>query len=119
VNVFHFVCSLSGGETAFSYTGSWTQGGAGLRQSCQLKESRPDLPGMFEVDELDMVISCRSNDDGSLSGSGFAKQSPGLTLEVFLVRVEFSRRGDKKIGIAVSSAACGRSDPCHSNQPQS
>jgi hypothetical protein len=79
--------SLSGGETAFSYSGSWTQGGAGFKAVLSAKRVAPGPSRMFGIDELDMVIYCRSNDDGSLSGSGFAKQSPGLTLAVFLVPI--------------------------------
>jgi hypothetical protein len=79
--------SLSGGESAFCYSGSWTEAGTGFKAVLSAKRVAPGPSRMFGADELDIVISCRSNDDGSLSGSGFAKQSPGLTLKVLLLRI--------------------------------
>jgi hypothetical protein len=39
------------------------------------------------MDELDLTVTGHGNDDGSVSCTGFAKQSPGLRLELTLLRI--------------------------------
>jgi len=78
---------LSGGDTTFSYIGTWTQEGDRFRVAISARRIAPGPPGVFGMDEIDIVVSGHSNDDGSASCTGFAKQSPGLKLEVELVRM--------------------------------
>jgi hypothetical protein len=42
---------------------------------------------VFGVDEIDIVVTGRSDDGASVSCAGFAKQAPGLKLEVVLIRM--------------------------------
>jgi hypothetical protein len=43
---------------------------------------------VFGMDELDIVVAGHSDGSVSTSCTGFAKQSPGLKLEVVLIRSE-------------------------------
>ena len=58
------------------------------------KRTEPGPPGVFGMDELDIIVAGYSHDNVSASCAGFAKQSPGLKLEVTLVRIgDDCRRG--------------------------
>jgi hypothetical protein len=82
---------LRGGDTTFSYLGNWEQDGERFKAAISAKRTAPGPPGVFGMDEIDIIVSGRSDDDGvSVSCVGFAKQSPGLKLEVMLIRI----RGD-------------------------
>ena len=82
---------LSGGDTTFSYDGIWTHEGERFRATMSAKRVAPGPPGVFGMDEIDIVVTGQSNGDASVSCTGFAKQSPGLKLEVVLIPV----RGDE------------------------
>jgi T3SS negative regulator,GrlR len=78
---------LSGGDTTFSYTGDWEQNRERFKATLIAKRTSPGPPGVFGMDEIDMVVYGYSNGSGSVSCTGFAKQAPGLKLEVTLVRL--------------------------------
>jgi hypothetical protein len=78
---------LSGGDTTFSYTGYWKQDGERFRAAIFAKRIAPGPPGVFGMDEIDITVAGYSDGDASASCTGFAKQSPGLKLEVTLVRM--------------------------------
>ena len=79
---------LSGGDTTFSYIGNWEQDGERFKAAISAKRTAPGPPGVFGIDEIDIIVSGRSDDDGvSVSCVGFGKQSPGLKLEVMLIRI--------------------------------
>jgi hypothetical protein len=80
--------TLGGGDSTFSYEGNWTQIGDHFKAALTAKRISSGPPGVFGVDEVDIVVSGMSDGGASLSCAGFAKQSPGLRLEVVLVRVE-------------------------------
>ena len=82
--------ALSGGDSTFSYHGHWTTEGGRFRANLSARRVEPGPPGVFGVDAIDIVVGGHSEDDGSVSCTGFAKQSPGLTLDVVLIR----SRGD-------------------------
>lgn len=79
--------TLSGGDSTFAYTGSWTQKGEHFKASLSARRVTSGPPGVFGLDEIDIVVSGRSVDGSSTSCTGFAKQAPGLRLEVELVRL--------------------------------
>ena len=79
--------SLSGGDTTFSYTGDWTQEGDRIRANFSARRVLPGPPGVFGMDEIDVVAAGRFDDGGSATCTGFAKQSPGLALEIVLLPV--------------------------------
>lgn len=78
---------LGGGDSTFAYAGIWTQQGEHFKANLSARRVAPGPPGVFGLDEIDIVVSGRSIDGSSTSCTGFAKQSPGLKLEVELVRI--------------------------------
>ncbi|SFP95855.1 hypothetical protein SAMN05216330_112180 [Bradyrhizobium sp. Ghvi] len=78
---------LDGGDDTFAYAGHWTQQGEHFKASLSAKRVVAAPPGVFGLDEIDIVVSGRSVDETSTSCTGFAKQAPGLRLEVELVRI--------------------------------
>src|ERR1700742_4614478 len=84
---FHTNGALSGGDTTFSYVGNWEQDGERFKASLSAKRIAPGPPGVFGMDEIDITLAGYSDGDASASCTGFAKQSPGLKLEIMLVRL--------------------------------
>lgn len=82
---------LSGGDTTFSYSGHWRQDGERFKATVA-KRFAPGPPGVFGMDEIDITVAGRSDDGAMASCTGFAKQSPGLKLEVTLVRMRDDQR---------------------------
>jgi len=78
---------LSGGDTTFSYTGNWEQDGERFKAAISARRMTPGPPGVFGLDEIDIIVAGRSDDEVSISCTGFAKQSPGLKLEITLIRM--------------------------------
>ena len=83
---------LSGGDTTFSYIGNWEQDGERFKAAISARRMAPGPPGVFGMDEIDIIVAGHSDDGGSASCTGFAKQSPGLRLEVTLTRMRDERR---------------------------
>jgi len=81
---------LTGGDDTFVYDGHWSQDGKRFRASLTAKRVVPGPPGMFGLDEVDIVVTGLSDGSTSLSCTGFAKQAPALALEVVLIRSETS-----------------------------
>lgn len=79
--------TLGGGDSTFAYTGVWTQEGEHFKATVTARRVEPGPPGVFGLDEIDIVVSGRSVDATSTVCTGFAKQSPGMKLEVELVRI--------------------------------
>ena len=82
---------LSGGDTTFSYIGNWEQDGERFKATISAKRMAPGPPGVFGMDEIDIIVAGHSDGGGSASCTGFAKQSPGLRLEVILIRLRDER----------------------------
>jgi hypothetical protein len=79
---------LSGGDTIMSYTGRWRSEGEQFEATLFATRHSPG-PGAFgEVDDLDLSLTGRSKGGVSASCKATAKQAPGLTLEVTLVRMD-------------------------------
>jgi hypothetical protein len=83
---------LSGGDTTFSYIGNWEQDGERFKAALSARRAAPGPPGVFGMDEIDIIVTGHSDGAGSASCTGFAKQSPGLRLEVTLIRMCDERR---------------------------
>jgi hypothetical protein len=80
--------ALNGGDTSFAYVGNWEQDGERFKATLSAKRVVPGPPGVFGMDEIDITVTGYSDDGGvSTSCTGFAKQSPGLKLEVILIRL--------------------------------
>jgi hypothetical protein len=83
---------LSGGDTTFSYIGNWEQDGEWFKAALSARRAAPGPPGVFGMDEIDIIVTGHADGEGSASCTGFAKQSPGLRLEVTLIRMRDERR---------------------------
>ena len=83
---------LSGGDTTFSYIGNWEQDGERFKAAILAKRMAPGPPGVFGMDEIDIIVTGCSDGEEAASCTGFAKQSPGLRLEVTLIRIRDERR---------------------------
>ncbi|SDR95969.1 hypothetical protein [Bradyrhizobium canariense] len=78
---------LSGGDSTFTYAGHWEQDGERFKATVFAKRIAPGPPGVFGMDEVDITVAGYSDGGACASGTGFAKQSPGLKLEFVLVRI--------------------------------
>lgn len=78
---------LSGGDTTFSYSGNWSQEGERFKAALSARRIAPGPSGVFGMDEIDIVVTGNSNVGASISCTGFARQSPGLKLDVLLMRI--------------------------------
>jgi hypothetical protein len=78
---------LTGGDDTFVYDGHWSQNGQRFRASLSAKRVVPGPPGVFGLDRADILVSGLLDGSTTVSCSGFAKQAPGLKLEVVLVPV--------------------------------
>jgi len=83
---------LSGGDTTFCYIGNWEQDGERFKAAISAKRMAPGPPGVFGMDDVDIIVTGHSDGAGSASCTGFAKQTPGLRLEVMLIRMRDERR---------------------------
>ena len=77
----------SGGDTTFSYFGSWKQDGDRFKAAISAKRTAPGPPGVFGMDEVDITVAGHSDGVASPSYTGFAKQALGLKMEVTLIRM--------------------------------
>jgi hypothetical protein len=82
---------LSGGDTTFAYAGHWKQDGERFKATLSAKRIAPGPPGVFGMDAIDIILAGHSDGGVSASCTGFAKQSPGLKLEVTLIRISDDR----------------------------
>jgi hypothetical protein len=77
---------LAGGDASYRYSGQWEQEGDRFTAKLTSKRFAPG-PSVFGMDEVDIVVEGRSNEGVTASCKGFAKQAPGVSLEVTLVRM--------------------------------
>jgi len=68
---------LIGGDTTFSYSGTWTLTGDRIKAVYVAKRIADGPPGVFGMDEIEIIFCGHVNDGGSLTCTGFAKQAPG------------------------------------------
>ena len=75
------------GDTSFAYVGNWEQDGKRFKATLSATRIAPGPPGVFGMDEIDITLAGYSDGGASAACTGFAKQSPGLKLEIMLVRL--------------------------------
>ncbi len=75
-----------GGDTSFSYSGSWKQ--EGNRFTANLISKRFAAgPSVFGLEEVEITVEGRSTAGVAASCTGLARQAPGVKLDVTLVRM--------------------------------
>ena len=87
VVVFGLDGKLNGGDSTFTYHGDWEQDSKRFKATLSARRTSPGPPGVFGMDEVNIVVTGYSDGGPSLSCTGFAKQSPGLKLDVTLDRM--------------------------------
>ncbi|MBN8960819.1 MAG: hypothetical protein J0H71_06780 [Rhizobiales bacterium] len=80
--------SLIGGDTNFAYSGCWRRIGPRFKAEFCAQRIAPGPPGVFGLDKADVVVSGIATGDPTISGTGFAKQAPGLQLNFMLNRMD-------------------------------
>jgi hypothetical protein len=80
--------TISGGDATFTYTGTWSSEGDRVRGLLTAKRFALGPPGVFGLDEIDIVATGTSDDGRSIVGTGFARQTPGIKMDVTLVRMK-------------------------------
>jgi hypothetical protein len=78
---------LRGIDSTFSYTGTWNLNAGRLHAKLSAKRTTPGPPGVFGIDELDLAVTEYARDGDSVMCAGFAKQSPGIRMEVAITRM--------------------------------
>lgn len=78
---------LSGGDTTFSYIGNWTHEDGRFKATLSARRFAPGPPGVFGMDEIEIVVTGYADGGVPTSCAGFAKQAPGLRLKVELIRM--------------------------------
>lgn len=79
--------AITGGDATFNYAGNWSQTREHFKAEFCAERFAAGPPGVFGMDKIDIVVSGLSNNGTTASCIGFAKQSPGLKLEVTLIRM--------------------------------
>jgi hypothetical protein len=77
---------LTGGDTAFAYSGHWEQDGDRFRAAISNKRIA-EGPSALGLQEANIIVTGVSSGGTAASCSGSAKQAPSLKLEVTLVRI--------------------------------
>ena len=58
---------LSGGDTTFAYVENWEQVGERFKSTLSAKRIAPGPPGVFGMDEIDIIVAGHSDGDASTS----------------------------------------------------
>ena len=85
VVTFHPDGNLEGGDFTFVYTGVWKIEKDRFRAELAAKREHPGPPGVFGLDAVDLIVHPDTTESEKLVG--FAKQAPGLKLEVTLTAI--------------------------------
>jgi hypothetical protein len=80
--------TIGGGDATFAYSGTWSTEGNRVRGLLTARRFEAGPPGVFGLDEIDIVATGTSKDGQTVAGTGFAKQAPGIKMEVTLVRMK-------------------------------
>lgn len=79
--------TFEGLDSSFAYTGTWNLSGGRLHAKLSAWRTSPGPPGLLGVDDIDLTVTGNSSDGKSVICTGFARQSPGLRMEITLMRV--------------------------------
>lgn len=79
---------LEGIDSSFAYTGTWNLNAGRLHAKLSAWRTTPGPPSLLgDVDDVDLTVTEYASDGESVKCTGFAKQSPGLRMEITLMRV--------------------------------
>ena len=78
---------LEGVDSSFAYAGTWNLNAVRLHAKFTAWRTSPGPPSLLGVDDVDLTVTEHGSDGDSILCTGFAKQSPGLLMEIALMRV--------------------------------
>ena len=67
---------LSGGDTTFAYDGNWAQEGERFKATLSAKRAIPGPPGVFGMDEIDIVVTGTVKDGASVYAPALQSSHP-------------------------------------------
>ena len=79
--------TFQGIDSSFAYTGTWNLNAGRLHAKLSAWRTSPGPPSLLGVDDVDLTVTEYASDGESVLCTGFAKQSPGLRMEITLMRV--------------------------------
>jgi hypothetical protein len=79
--------TFRGIDSSFAYTGTWNLNAGGLHAKLSAWRTSPGPPSVLGVDDVDLTVTEYASDGDSVMCTGFAKQSPGLRMDITLMRV--------------------------------
>lgn len=79
--------TFQGIDSSFAYTGTWNLNAGRLHAKLSAWRTSPGPPSLLGVDDVDMTVTEYASDGDSVMCTGFAKQSPGLRMDITLMRV--------------------------------
>jgi len=85
--------TFQGIDSSFAYTGNWNLNAGRLHAKLSAWRTRPGPPSLLTVDDVDLTVTEHASDGDSVMCTGFAKQSPGLRMEITLMRVPDEAHG--------------------------
>lgn len=78
---------LEGVDSSFAYKGTWNLNGGRLHAKLSASRTSPGPPSLLGVDDVDMTVTEHASDGETIMCTGFARQSPGLRMDITLMRV--------------------------------
>jgi hypothetical protein len=79
--------TFQGIDSSFAYTGTWNLNAGRLHAKLSAWRTSPGPPSLLGVDDVDLTVTEYASDGDSVMCTGFAKQSPGLRMDITLMRV--------------------------------
>jgi hypothetical protein len=79
--------TFKGIDSSFAYTGTWNPNAERLHAKLSAWRTTPGPPSLLGVDDVDLTVTEYASDGESVMCTGFARQSPGLRMEITLMRV--------------------------------
>ncbi len=91
--------TFQGIDSSFAYTGTWNLIAARLHAKLTAWRTTPGPPSLLTVDDVDLTVTEYASDGESVMCTGFAKQSPGLRMDITLMRVpDETQTGSGSVG---------------------
>lgn len=79
--------TFQGLDSSFAYTGTWNPNGERLHAKFSAWRTSPGPPSLLGVDDVDMTVTEYASEGDSVMCKGFTRQSPGLPMDIILMRV--------------------------------
>ena len=85
--------TFRGIDSSFAYNGTWNLIAGRLHAKLSAWRTTPGPPSLLGVDDVDLTVTEYAREGDAILCTGFAKQSPGLPMEISLTRMPDTARG--------------------------